>query len=244
LNSELKDDEIARFFKKIHRFRHLNSWTISKNTYSEILNSKFVITKYVKANLLVPFLANNLEFKNQPVFLLRHPIDTCLSQINHFSNNKSKIKKIKEVNLFISKYYPEIELFDENYIYSDLEIQIINWCINNCYTINKLKDLKIKVIYYSDLLINPKKEISDILNSINSSLITNENMSIEENFRLPSFTTDENYFKKDPIEQLNKNINKLDKGTKDRIQSIFDHFDFKLYTAYSPLPDKEFFNEE
>ena len=33
--------------------------------------------------------------------------------------------------------------------------------------------------------------------------------------------------------------NKLDDQTKNNIQAVFDYFNFKLYTAYSPFPNKE-----
>lgn len=237
---EYENKEIINFFKKLHKFKYVNSWTVSQNRFSDVLKGKFVITKYVKANLLVPFLFNSINFINKPIFLLRHPIDVCISQINHFSKNDETLKNIKEVNIFISKYFSHIKLFDEKQKFNKLELQIINWCINNCYTIDRIKDLNIEVVFYSDLLMNPKLEIDKILKTVDSEYVMRNTQATKFNnyLRKPSFTIDKEHFKSDPKKQLTKNIEKLDEKTKDRIQNIFDHFSFKLYTAYSSDPYK------
>lgn len=238
LDENYENPKIIDFFIKLHRFRYLNSWSVSQNTYKQIINGKFVITKYVKANLLVPFLLKSIEFKNKPIFLLRHPIDTCSSQIIHFSRNEETLKNIDEVNLFIKKYYPNIKPINNSKYFNKLEIQIINWFVNNYYTLVRLKYLDVCVVFYSDLLSDPLKEINKILRGIDSKYVLKNNTLIEQ-IRKPSFTVNRKNFKRDPKKQLWKNFEQLTISDKKNIQSIFDHFNFKLYNAYSPYPLKE-----
>ncbi len=106
--------------------------------------------------------------------------------------------------------------------------------MNNCFTISQLSELDVQVVFYSDLLINPKKELSNIVNKLN--LIDFPLNTI--NFRKPSQTNVGDELINNPEKQLNKNFNEIDKKSQDCIQKIFDHFDFKLYNAYSPLPNK------
>lgn len=238
LDETCQNKEINNFFIELHRFKFMNSWTVSQNNYKAILKGNFIITKYVKANLLVPYLLKNINFPNKPIFLIRHPIDTCISQIIHFSRNDETLKNVSEVNIFIEKYCPEVELLNTNQNYNQLELQIINWFMNNYYTIKRLDNLNVHVVYYSDLLLDPLNEVKGILKNIGSKHAKNLNLQSDQ-IRRPSFTVNRKNFKKDPNKQLMKNFNNLSKFEKENIQAIFDHFKFTLYNAYSPYPLKE-----
>jgi hypothetical protein len=224
-------------FKKIHEYKVHSRWTRSYLSIKQTLKSKYVLTKYVRANLLIPYLTKNFRFKHKPIFLIRHPIDICISSINAFGKNKNNLVK-SNINLWNNnKYFLEHSSFI-NKLESILELKIANWCINNCPTLSKLDTSELCVVFYSDLLLNPKKEIRRILRNTNLLKYKKKLEKIE--FRKASTTDYKNLYYKSPQKQLNKNFDKLDMETKDKIQAIFDYFNFKLFTAYSPIPNKQF----
>ncbi|WP_067149680.1 sulfotransferase domain-containing protein [Pseudotamlana agarivorans] len=221
------------FFKKTHEFKIHSDWTRKYLTPTQIFNAELVLTKYVRANMLVPYLLKNFNFKFKPIFLIRHPIDTCVSQIKAFKQSKnelhSKIFQHKDNKRFI-----EHTTF-LNQLESDLEWYIAFWCLNNCTTLENLDTNKLCVVFYSDLISTPKKEVQRILKETNLHKISGPLEKID--FRKPSSTDFSKNLKKSPQLQLSKNIDSLDSNTKDKIQIIFDYFNFKLYSAYSPTPN-------
>lgn len=231
-----QDQDYIRFFQSILEFSiHNNSAFKFLNSYN-LIKSKFVITKFIRANLLVPFILSNFNFKNKPILLLRHPIDVSLSQIKKFKQTENRIAKVKQQNLInYKKIYGKIDFI--NQLNSPLEIKITQWCLNNVYTINRVNEIEnLNVIYYSDLLINP---ISTIQAIIDEFTIDIPNYFIDSiDFSKPSSTTIIGELKTSSDKQLYKNFKILDNYTKNKVQAIFDHFNFKLYNAFSPLPQK------
>lgn len=110
--------------------------------------------------------------------------------------------------------------------------------MNNCPIFERLDFTKVCFVLYSDLVLTPKEELKRILHEIGFDNYINELNRI--NYRKASTTDFKQNLNKDPEQQLYKNINKLDKNTKDKIQLIFEHFNFKLYDAYSPFPNKNY----
>ncbi|MEQ9307643.1 MAG: sulfotransferase domain-containing protein [Marinoscillum sp.] len=96
---------------------------------------------------------------------------------------------------------------------------------------------KVCIVFYSDLLLNPKKETKRILISLG---LDNYNKNLNQvKFKKASSTNFKGDFNYSSQKQLSKNIDELDLKMKHRVQKIFDYFDFKLYTAYSTEPNKE-----
>lgn len=93
------------------------------------------------------------------------------------------------------------------------------------------------IVYYSDLVLNPKEEITKILNSLQC-VSENDIQTIVEatNFRKPSQTDFKKDLEPNPEKQLYKNFEKLSDFEKDSIQKVFDYFNFKLFDAYQPFP--------
>jgi hypothetical protein len=138
---------------KILNFSVSKTWSRKHLTFSNIFKSDFVITKFVRANLLIPYLLENFKFKKKPIFLISHPIDTCLSQINTFKNKKW-IHKVEDIPDVINneRYKNNIEFLSK--LETNLEVCIANWCINNLSTINNYDVLdKMTVVFYYDLII-------------------------------------------------------------------------------------------
>ncbi len=225
------DDRNEAYLELMHQiltYKISSPYTRKYLTIINLLRADTVITKFVRANLLFPFLMTNFTLKYPSIFLLRHPIDTCLSQLEAFKKNDKS---------FITEKIPDQinnERYKENIDYiisleTKLEQKIANWCLNNVSTIDQLSLFdNVIIVYYSDLLLDPKKEMARIIDQLGFRV--DKNSFLEQiNFRKVSTTDFKKQFKNDPQEQLHKNFEKLDKKTKDKVQKVFDHFKFKLY---------------
>ncbi len=224
-------------FDEIHRLKRTSTWTRKYLNLKDVVLCKYVITKYVNANLLIPWMMENFKFKYKPIVLLRHPIDTTISHIKAFGDNKNYLKELEIPKSINNERY--IKHYD--YIHNLetlLEKRIAFWCMNNCPTIEQLENLDVNVVFYSDLLMNTKEEINKMLKR--SDILVSDEVLKTINYRKASRTNFNKTFILDPNGQLNKNFDRMDKKMKDKLQNIFDYFDFKLYTAYSPLPKKEY----
>ncbi len=230
-----KSETYLNLFKRIISFSISTKWSRKYLSISKILSSKFVITKFTRANLLVPYIIKNLKFDKKPIFLIRHPVDTCLSAINTFKT-KSWVGNYDEIPDVINndRYHENIDFL--SCLESQIEVCIANWCLNNVSTLNNVELMnKMSVIFYYDLILDPSIQIKKISNDLKLSEYE-KNKLLSVDFRKPSSTSVTGQLKNTPKEQLNKNFNRLSLDDKDRIQMIFDYFDFKLFDAYSPEP--------
>lgn len=225
-----------QLFKNIHSYSVHNEWTRQNLDLFKLIRSNKVITKYVRANLSVPYLLQNFDFKYPPIYLLRHPIDTCISQIKAFKlTHKNFPKKLKIPSEFYSKngLKKEDELIELN---SSLEFQVAKWCVNNYLVLNRFNKLRLHPVFYSDILLNPEKELEKIIDLY---AIPKAKKKIKQiTFSKPSNTDFHTQLIANPKEQLYKNFKNLDEHSKKRIQQIFDYFGVELYDAYSPIPKK------
>ncbi|MDZ7776433.1 MAG: hypothetical protein U5L09_12930 [Bacteroidales bacterium] len=225
-------------FKKIHEYKIYSNWTTSYIKPLKLIQSKHVLVKYVRANMLVPYLLKNFKFKYKPIFLIRHPIDTCLSQMKTFEKDDNNITKFEVPNCINNERYIKHLEFINN-LKSKLEVKIATWCINNCDTINQIDNYDtLYVIFYSDLLFYPEEELKAYLNKNQlKSYIKKLN---QVNYRKASSADFDSEYRNNVNEQLFKNFDMLDDIKKEKIQKIFDYFEFRLFTAYSPYPNKQY----
>lgn len=227
--------EYLKCFDEIHRLKRTSTWTRKYLNLKDVVLCKYVITKYVNANLLIPWMMENFKFKHKPIVLLRHPIDTTISHIKAFGNNKNYLEELeipKSINneRYI-KYYDYIHNLE-----TLLEKRIAFWCMNNCPLIEQLETLDVNVVFYSDLLMNTKEEINKMLKR--SNIVVSGEVLKTMSYRKASKTNFNKTYISDPKIQLNKNFDRMDENMKDKVQNIFNHFNLILYNAYSPLPDK------
>jgi hypothetical protein len=198
-------------FKKIHEYRIYSDWTLILCSIKKSIKAKYVLTKYVRANMLVPYLIRNFEFNHKPIFLIRHPIDTCLSQIKAFDNSDENFIKYEIPECINNERFLEHLPF-LNKLESKLEIKVANWCLNNCPTLNELDTEKICVVYYYDLLLNSKEEVKRILNECALGNYKKNLGSID--FGKASSTDFNKSYLVSNQQQLKKNIDILDLKTK------------------------------
>ena len=229
----------SKLFKEILNFSISTKWSRQHLTVLNFFKSKFIITKFTRANLLIPYIFENYEFEKPPIFLIRHPIDTCLSAINTFVN-KRWVHTNDDIPDIINnnRYKENIQFLSK--LETRLEISVANWCLNNVPTIKNSGILnKMTVIFYYDLILDPLNQIRFISNNLGLSKKNSDNL-LSVDYRKPSFSSVKGKLESNPTDQINKNFNNLSLIEKDKIQMIFDHFDFKLFDAYSPKPKKQF----
>lgn len=225
--------DILTLNKRIHK--SIWYW---RQSITSLVFSKVVITKFVRANLLLSYITTNFKLNNKPILIIRHPIDTCLSQMNAFEYNMQFPREIPDW-MNNERYLEEADYL--NSLGTVLEYNIAMWCLNNCPLLHdKMTLSKLNIVYYTDLVLNPEKEIRILLNALSCVNKSNINEIIENmNFVKASGTDFNQNYLPNPQKQLHKNIERLTMKEKDDIQQVFDHFNFKLYDAYSVFPKKE-----
>ena len=219
--------DFKKLLKDIFVLKKHNKWTRRFLTLLSIFKTRTVITKFVRANNLVPFIVESFSLRYKPIFLIRHPIDTCLSQIRAFGGKDYNTLKIKESALkdYLSR---DKEI-------SALEIKLITWFENNEYALTNLNTEKLHVLHYYNLVLNTEIEVEKICRNLNIKF-NSSNLS-DLSFKKASSTDFKNDLKSDKEEQINKNINKLSAIEKNRIQYIFDYYNFSMYTAFDAKPN-------
>ncbi len=232
-----KNEDYSLLFENIHEYKVYSNWTLSRLKFSKLIRSKQVLVKYVRANMLIPYILERFQFKHAPILLIRHPIDICLSQMKAFSKHQKIEGGFKVPECINNQRFIENKEY-LNQLTTDLEKAIAIWCLNNCYTINQISRLEnLHIIYYADLLLYPEKEIEKYLFK-NKLEKYSKNLG-KVNFRKVSSTDFNGEFRTDSNEQLFKNFRMLNKEVKLNVQKIFDHFELKLFTAFSPFPLKD-----
>ncbi|WP_146201737.1 sulfotransferase domain-containing protein [Sediminitomix flava] len=210
-------------------------WTVQFNSLTQLREGEIVITKFVRANMLLPWFLKRISLKRKPILLLRHPIDTCLSQVNTFDKGKD----INIPNWINNERFITHHSF-LNTLETKLEIRLANWCINNVSVVQNKEVLRDVIpVFYEDLLRDPKKELNRILKELE---IDTDAKNLLKNIKKGSYTDFQKTYLEDSEQQLEKRILQLDEQTKERIQRIFDHFGLTIYNAYSPISSKKNIN--
>lgn len=129
---EESNDQRA-FFHAVHGYELHNEWTRMMLTPRAARSADRALVKYVRANGLVDVLLDSIEFRSPPIYLLRHPIDTCLSQMRAFGASGPS-----------------------------LEERVSDWCAVNCPVIDR-RASELTMVHYEDLVTRPLEELTRIV---------------------------------------------------------------------------------
>lgn len=72
--------EGERFFSRVLSGKVINPWTACQMSLTKIFKAKRLVVKFVRANMLTEWLANNIEMKT-PAMVIRHPCAIIASQL-------------------------------------------------------------------------------------------------------------------------------------------------------------------
>lgn len=242
---EFKNEKLECFFYKILTFKIFNRWTTSFVSLKKIIWARKVVTKFVLANQLLPWLVVVIgdKLKHKPVYLVRHPIPTCMSQLKTFhkvSGDRlflplSKAERFNIPNDKCNELYKEHQIYI-NSLNSKLERHIALWCINNADLLRQESSGEWQTLFYEDLIENPKNVFINLLNSIHVEYDIQVINKI--NFRKPSHSNFNKDFKLNVDEQLNSYLGKFTKDELNKLQAIFDYFKIVHYSAFNAYPIK------
>lgn len=229
---EDREDQAAYdLMGKVFRFKLLSKNSVRYSTFKDVLRSTKVLTKMVRSNLLLPWVAKHFEFKHKPIYLIRHPIAVAKSQNRNIEDDQYNIQSFQIPDTSNNGRY------EDNYIYisqlkSILERRIALWCIHNMEIINHPQNgNKWITVHYENLLMDTEHELNRISKEIDL------NLRISDiKFEKPSKTDFYREFEKDKTAQLSKWKKELSEEDLSNIQKIFDHYNLKLYSAYEIFP--------
>lgn len=228
---EIRDkDSFKRSIIRMLKMSDFTPWTTRYSRLRQIAQAKIVITKLIRGNMLMPWIVSNIDLPAKPVFLLRHPLSTCLSQLKAFQTENNILND--EAQSILEKLFP-----GQKSETLQIEERLITWFLNNVSTLTNYEALKkVHIIFYEDLIINPKTELVRLNEEVENINIQNIGPNI---YRKPSRTDFKNDLLDNPEEQLRKSFEKLDDTVFARVAEIFNYFDFKIYDPRRPYPNKK-----
>lgn len=232
--NDLKNESYLHLFTKILTYKKLNSHSMLFVGARQAFNSNYVVTKFCRANMLLPWLTHSFKFKFRPILLLRHPIPVSLSVLKSWYNNTEKLLSLKELPNTLNKERYEVFLPYINGLQTRLEQQVALWCMEH-ESLLGFNNSKWKIVFYEHILQNPEIEMIKIFNFWNLEIDQAE-ISIL-NFKKASrsvFYKDE--LKQESKIQIEKYLDIVDNNTLKKIQNVFDDFNLKVYKANSPYP--------
>lgn len=243
LPKKVLDKKIELFFFKVFTLKIFNKWTTGFISLKKVVWSKLIITKFVLANQLLPWIVVNFsdKLRYKPIFLVRHPVTTCISQLKTFHKvaYKDLFKPLAEKEKFIVPMINFNERFKKHEVYinslnSKLERQVALWCINNSNLFNHEDNNKWVTVFYENLIENPENEFFNLLTSLKIKFNPQNLKRI--NFKKPSYSNFNKDYKVNVNEQLQSSLSKFSRDELQKLQDVFNYFNVVQYSAFSAYP--------
>jgi hypothetical protein len=229
-----KQLEAKEYLQRIFtgRINSLNSEFLpNPGSIPRSLFAKKLIVKFIRANRMLPWIANNFQVGN--IFLvIRHPCATIASQIEsgirgYYLPKTSQISKemvIKEV-LKISFVRDNEGLMRKiKGLKAQEEILAAVWSLDNYIPLIHPKPYPWHMVIYEKLLTEGEKEIKYIFDTIGAELPIKTLKNLGKSSRT---SLDKSYV--DSIKQLSKWKKKLSNDQIERILKVVDWFGFDFY---------------
>jgi len=226
--------EFVQLMTDILTLKTFSEWTLRYTTLNDYIQGRRVLTKFVRANLLLPWLTNYFIFKHKPIFIIRHPIAVTLSQFNSFKSQKRLASRPRIPDCINNERF--ITHFDYlKGLETKLERNIALWCLNNMMTINHpAAGDKWQVVHYEHLLMDPLSELTRLLGHLQ--IDADAGIFKPHDLRKESAMVSKISFQNDPAMQLEKWKVILTDSELLKIQKVFNFFGLKLYSAFEALP--------
>lgn len=231
------------FFENVLTLKSYSSWTVKFISFNKVFSSKYVVTKFVRANSLLPWFTRNLNLEHKPILLLRHPITTCASQLKTFNKvtGASLSQPYSEQEIFMPPDCINNERYIENQAYinsllTPLERKIALWCVNNMDVIKHEDTERWITVYYEDLVLNPEEELSTLLKNLDLPFTLKNFKNID--FKKPSNSNALKSYSSDINIQLESFLSDFEDEYLKKIQNIFDYYGLEDYKASSAYPIK------
>ncbi|MEM6630814.1 MAG: sulfotransferase domain-containing protein [Bacteroidota bacterium] len=202
------------------------------NSLQEIPLAKWWVHKFIRGNLLMPWIINNFSVV-KPIYIIRNPFAVVNSQLQHAGwglaknpdfPNGVQIPPFKYFNQFYQKYeekFLKIRRIEE--------LLALRWCMENEYILSHpYHNQKWITIMYESLLRDPKAEITRISQALAIPFRQNEMKEL----RRPSKSAFDKDIPSDQSLQSSKWKQQLSPIQKEYIEKILDESDFKeIYSS-------------
>ena len=188
-------------FERLFLGEYLNPWMLSYTNPQNLDQSSFFIFKFVRANLVLPWLIKEFSFATKPIHLVRHPFAVSASQIHLAWDKKSKNEVV--LNKFDQQYQEKFQhLLDKEM--TPMQHHVLRWCLDNVYLLNHPdRNEKWVTVFYEELFLNPEQEFERMIKEMG--LKMDEQRIATMNFEEVSTTS----FKESPdLNQKKKQLSK------------------------------------
>lgn len=204
--------------------------------------SQRLITKFIRANLMLGWLANN--FNLRIVFLVRHPGAVVASKIALSEGKKGKAAWgfYSQSQQSLLQQYIQDEKLDVDYLYKYKEILkwklsavsgfTLMWCIENILPIYKAQQKKLYVVFYEDLLTHPETEFYRVKEVLNLKHVPKKADIIRSSQQASPAMWNKSF---DPA-YVNRWMTTLTNQQLAEIETILKIFNVTIYSAYEPTP--------
>ena len=226
-------------FRDILELKRYNNWTLRFVDMVDLKPSKYVLTKFVRANNVLPWLVNNFpQLKHPPIFLMRHPITTSISRLKSFEPNNT-VNDLKNKKDFVVPDCINNERYIQHQVYvnaleSALEYEVAVWCMNNAHLMEHDDRDHWITVYYEHLVLEPALQLKQLTQQLGLTIPKERLDAID--FRKASATNYRRGLKDKKKEQVESFLDAVDATHLDKLQAVFDYFNFKTYTAHSAYP--------
>jgi hypothetical protein len=150
--------EAAAYFEDVYKGKYLTPWMLSHSDKQTLLNTEFFILKFVRANLLLPWLIKTIHPQKMPIFIVRNPISVVSSQMNLGWKSAPKKFDITTAKYAAEFHKPYLEIL--NKINSTEEYLTAKWCLENGYLLKHEQNNMLWITcVYENFKNNPEKEL-------------------------------------------------------------------------------------
>ncbi|MBK8497436.1 MAG: sulfotransferase [Flavobacteriales bacterium] len=226
------DPARAEVMQEILTYARSTAWTTRYLSEAQAASAQRVLTKFVRANLLLPWITARFQLVHRPILLLRHPVPTVLSQMKAFPHDDHHAARWSAPDQLFNEAY----LAEEDYLNSlppGLVRHVGVWCVRNLGTLRHARHgTSWMVVHYEDLVLDPATHLKRIAQEWH----LDETAILASGHRQRSTTDFGNDLRSDPAEQVGKWLKTVDPRLLADIQAVLDHYDVRFYAAHVATP--------
>jgi len=155
--------DLKKYLESVMSGKNLNAWMMSYSAYNQLKTNKHAVIKFVRANLMLPWLLENFEFKYKPIHLVRHPFSVAVSQVNlGWEISKSNYVSDRAIEVH-SKYSEKYKAAFES-ANTPFQRAVVTWCFDNAYLLtHPLRDKSWITVFYEEIYSQPEIEFQVIV---------------------------------------------------------------------------------
>lgn len=198
-----------------------------------------LIVKFIRANLMLSWLANN--FNAKVILVLRHPCAVIASRIPLMGRIRGKSWGLKhDLDIYlnddrlIEEHLQPHMSFITNPSLNRIQKLTILWCIENRIPLTNEHISDYCIVYYEDLLTDSDNTWRRILSEIGLDKMPSEKSLIKPSQQAPTDMANRLYDSK----QLSRWSGSFNTEQLDQIDYILQLFQVDIYNVHSPLPVK------